>query len=158
MPESQALSNPTASVTEIAAIRITAISSSAQIGGKKYTPKVFSALKTQEPEQAKKRLGVYQKACFQGKRRKIHIHQRAFEAVVGGPFAQYWCIDLGLLHRCTLQPEKITYLHFCVRICYLEQLHLSYIKMFYGNSSPESYITRIRLCRERGNRALVIVL
>ena len=37
------------------------------------------------------------KLVFKGKRRKIHIHQRAFEAVVGDPFAQYWCIDFGLL-------------------------------------------------------------
>ena len=42
--------------------------------GKKYTPKVFSARKTQVPQQAKKRFGVYQKACFQGKKKEIHIH------------------------------------------------------------------------------------
>ena len=41
------------------------------IGEKKeYTPKVFSALKTQVPQQAKKRFGVYQKACFQGKKKE----------------------------------------------------------------------------------------
>ena len=62
-----------------------------------YTPKVFSALKTQAPQQAKKRFGVYQKACFQGKKEKIHFHQSAFKVVVGDPFAQYWCIDFGLL-------------------------------------------------------------
>ena len=64
---------------------------------KKYTPKVFSALKTRVPQQAKKRFGVYQKACFQEKRREIHIHQRASKVFVGDPFAQYWCIDFGLL-------------------------------------------------------------
>ena len=52
------------------------------------------------PQQAKKGVGVYQNACFQGKkRRKIHIHQRAFKVFVGDPFAQYWCIDVGLLSR-----------------------------------------------------------
>ena len=34
---------------------------------------------------------------FKGKRRKIHIHQRAFKVFVRDPFAQYWCIDFGLL-------------------------------------------------------------
>ena len=66
--------------------------------GKKYTPKVFSALKTQVPQQAKKGLVYAQKLVFKGKRRKIHIHQRAFKVVVGDPFAQYWCIDFGLLY------------------------------------------------------------
>ena len=37
------------------------------------------------------------KLVFKGKRRKIHIHQRAFKVVVGDPFAQYWCSDFGLL-------------------------------------------------------------
>ena len=62
-----------------------------------YTPKVFSALKTQVPQQAKNRFGVFQKPCFQGKRRKISIHQRAFKVFVGDPFAQHWCIDFGIL-------------------------------------------------------------
>ena len=69
--------------------------------GKKYTPKMFSALKTQVPQQAKKRFGVYQKACFQGKKEGkyiyIYIYQRASKVVVGDPFAQYWCIDFGVL-------------------------------------------------------------
>ena len=39
------------------------------------------------------------KLVFMGKRRKIHIHPRAFKVVVGDPFAQYWCIDLGLLYQ-----------------------------------------------------------
>ena len=37
------------------------------------------------------------KLVFKGTRRIIHVHQRAFKAVVGDPFAQYWCIDFGLL-------------------------------------------------------------
>ena len=37
------------------------------------------------------------KLVFKGKRRKIHIHQRAFRVFVGDPFVQYWCMDLGLL-------------------------------------------------------------
>ena len=70
-------------------------------GKKVCTKGVFelsdSALKTQVPQQAKKRFGVYQKACFQGKRKEnTHIHQRSFK-VVGDPFAQYWCLDFGLL-------------------------------------------------------------
>ena len=43
---------------------------------KKYTPKVFSALKTQVPQQAKKRFGVYQKAWSQGKRRTKSIYTK----------------------------------------------------------------------------------
>ena len=92
------------------------------------------ALKSQVPQQAKKRFGVYQKPCFQGKkkentytpkrlqgvcggplfkgkRRKIRIHQSAFKVSVGDPFAQYWCIDFGLVllrrHVCrTKLPRK----------------------------------------------------
>ena len=37
------------------------------------------------------------KLVFKGKKKKIHIHQRTFKVVVGDPFAQYWCIDFGLL-------------------------------------------------------------
>ena len=38
------------------------------------------------PQQAKKRFGVYtKKLVFKGKRRKIHIHQRAFKVFVGDP-------------------------------------------------------------------------
>ena len=47
---------------------------------------------------SQKRGLVYtKKLVFDGKRRKIHIHQRAFKVFVGDPFAQYWCIDFGLL-------------------------------------------------------------
>ena len=46
------------------------------------------------------------KLVFKGKRRKIHIHQRAFKVFVGDPFAQYWCIDFGLLkHGCKNTAE-----------------------------------------------------
>ena len=38
--------------------------------GKKYAPKVLSALKTQVPQQAKERIGVYKKPCFQGKKKE----------------------------------------------------------------------------------------
>ena len=58
---------------------------------------VFSALKTQVPHQAKRGLVYPKKLVFKGKGRKIHIHQRASKVVVGDPFAQYWCIDFGLL-------------------------------------------------------------
>ena len=56
-----------------------------QFGGKKYTPKGFSALKTQAPQQAKKDFGVYQKACFQGKRRKNAYTPKSLQGVCGGP-------------------------------------------------------------------------
>ena len=49
-----------------------------------------------------KRFGVYQKACFKGKRRKVQKHQRAFKVVVGDPFAQHWCIDFGFLFETIL--------------------------------------------------------
>ena len=73
--------------------------------GKKYTPKVFSALKTQVPQQAKKGLVYTKKLVFKGERRKKHIHQRASKVFEGDPFAQYWCIDVGLL---TILHTKIT--------------------------------------------------
>ena len=66
---------------------------------KKCTPKVFSGLKTQVPQQAKKRFGVYHKACFQGKKKEnTYTRQSASQVFVGDPFAQYWCIDFGLLY------------------------------------------------------------
>ena len=37
------------------------------------------------------------KLVFEGKWRKIHIHQRGFKVFVGDPFAQHWFLDLGLL-------------------------------------------------------------
>ena len=65
--------------------------------GKEYTPKVFSALKTQAAQQAKRGLVYTEKLVFKGKEGKMHIHQRASKVFVGDPFAQYWCIDFGLL-------------------------------------------------------------
>ena len=59
--------------------------------GKKYIPKVFSALKAQVPQQAKRGLVYTKKIVFKGKRRKIRIHQSAFKVFVGDPFAQHWC-------------------------------------------------------------------
>ena len=56
---------------------------SASFGGKKYTPKVFSALKTQVPQQAIKRFGVYQKASFQGKEKTYA--PKSLPGVCGGP-------------------------------------------------------------------------
>ena len=38
------------------------------------------------------RFGVYQKACFQGKKEANTYTPR----IVGDPFAQYWCTDFGL--------------------------------------------------------------
>ena len=66
------------------------------VSKKVYTKGVFS-VKTQLPQQAKKRLVYTKQLVFKGKRRKIHVHQGAFKMFVGDPFAQYWCIDFGLL-------------------------------------------------------------
>ena len=55
------------------------------IGGKKYTPKVFSALKTQVSQQAKKRFGVYQKAYFQGKKKENTYTPKRLQGVCGRP-------------------------------------------------------------------------
>ena len=71
--------------------------------GRKYTPKVFSALKTQVLNRQKRCLVYAQKLVLNGKRGKIHIHQRAFKVFVRDPFAQYWCIDFGLLIRVVKQ-------------------------------------------------------
>ena len=51
--------------------------------------KVFSALKTQVPQQAKNRFGVYQKACFQGKKKgpekETTYTPKRLPGVCGGP-------------------------------------------------------------------------
>ena len=76
-----------------------------QSEGKKYTPKGFSALKTQVPQQAKKRFGVYQKACFQGRRKEnTHTHQRAFKVFVWEPLRavlvyRFWPPTQSIVHR-----------------------------------------------------------
>ena len=51
---------------------------------KTYTPKVFSALKTQVPQQAKKRFAVYQKACFQGRKKENTYTPKSLQGVCGG--------------------------------------------------------------------------
>ena len=53
--------------------------------GKKYTPEVCSALKTQVPQQAKKRFGVYQKACFQWKKKENTYTPKSLQGVCMGP-------------------------------------------------------------------------
>ena len=73
------------------------------------TKGVFSS-ESSSASTGKKRFGVYQKACFQRKGRKTHIHQRAFKVVVGDPFAQYWCIELPFLYRTCTKSS----LPFCV--------------------------------------------
>ena len=55
------------------------------IGGKKvYTKGVFSS-ENSSASTGKKGLVYTKKLVFKGKTRKIHIHQRAFKVVVGGP-------------------------------------------------------------------------
>ena len=46
---------------------------------------MFSALKTQVPRQAKKRFGVYPKACFQGKKKENAYTPKSLQGVCGGP-------------------------------------------------------------------------
>ena len=46
---------------------------------------MFSALKTQVPRQAKKSFGVYQKACFQGKKKENAYTPKGLQGVCGGP-------------------------------------------------------------------------
>ena len=53
--------------------------------GQKYTPKVFSGLKIQVPQQAKKRFGVYPKASFQGKKKENTYTPKSLQGVCGGP-------------------------------------------------------------------------
>ena len=70
--------------------------------GKKYTPKVFSALKTQVPQQAKKRFGVYQKACFQGKKKENTYTPKSLQGGFWGPLRaalvyRFWPPKLGAL-------------------------------------------------------------
>ena len=66
-------------------------------GKQVYTKGAFSS-ENSSATTGKKRGLVYTKnLVFKGKRRKIRIHQSAFKVSVGDPFAQYWCIDFGLL-------------------------------------------------------------
>ena len=72
-----------------------------RLEAKKYTPKVFSALKTQVPQQGKRGLVHTKKLVFKGKRRKIRIHQRALKVFVGGPLRaalvyRFWPPNRGL--------------------------------------------------------------
>ena len=53
--------------------------------GNKYTPKVFSALKTQVSRQAKKRFGVYPKPCSQEKKKENAYTLKSLQGVCGGP-------------------------------------------------------------------------
>ena len=54
-------------------------------GGKKvYTKGVFSS-ENSSASTGKKRFGVYQKACFQGKRKEITYTPKSLQGVCGGP-------------------------------------------------------------------------
>ena len=66
-----------------------------------FTPeKVSSALKTQAPQQAKKRFGVYQKACFQAKKKENTYTPKSLQGVCGGP------LRAVLVHRFWPPTEK----------------------------------------------------
>ena len=70
------------------------------IGGKKvYTKGVFGSENSSALTGKKRGLVYTKKPCFQGKRRKKHVHQRASQGFVGDLFAEYWCIDFGRLVR-----------------------------------------------------------
>ena len=70
------------------------------IGGKKvYTKGVFSS-ENSSASTGKREVWCIPKSLFsREKGRKMHIRQSAFKVFVGDPFAQYWCIDLGLLYK-----------------------------------------------------------
>ena len=72
---------------------------SIDFGGKKFTPKVFSALKeNSSASTGKKGVLVYtKKLVFKGKEGKMHMQQRTSKVFVGDPFARYWCADFGRL-------------------------------------------------------------
>ena len=55
---------------------------------------------------------------FKGKRRKIRIDQSAFKVSVGDPFAQYWCIDFGLLWQQHTQTQSLQELITRARVLY----------------------------------------
>ena len=66
-------------------------------GKKEHTKGVFSS-ENSSASTGKKEVWFIPKSLFsREKERKIHIHQRVFTVFVGDPFAQHWCIDLGLL-------------------------------------------------------------
>ena len=46
---------------------------------------VFSSEKIQVPQQAKKRFGVYQKACFQGQKKENTYTPKSLQGVCGEP-------------------------------------------------------------------------
>ena len=54
--------------------------------GKKYTPKVFSALKLKCLNRQEKRFGVYQKASFQGKEKENTYTPKSLQGVCGERF------------------------------------------------------------------------
>ena len=47
--------------------------------------KVFPALKTQVPQQSKKRFGVYQRACFHREKKENTYTPKSLQGVCGGP-------------------------------------------------------------------------
>ena len=53
--------------------------------GRKYTPKVFSALKTQVPQQAKRGLVYTKKLVFKGKKKENTYTPKSLQGVCGGP-------------------------------------------------------------------------
>ena len=54
---------------------------------------MFSVLKSRVPQQARKRFGVYQKACFQGEKQQNTHTPKRLQGVCGGP------LRAALVHR-----------------------------------------------------------
>ena len=63
--------------------------------GKKYTPKLFSALKIQVSQQAKNRFGVYQKAGFNGEKRGKYIYTKEASRCLWGTRLRRFSLTLA---------------------------------------------------------------
>ena len=75
---------------------------------------MFSALKTQVPRQAKKRFGVYQKACFQGEQKENTYTPKSLQGVCGGPLRtvlvyRFWPpVEWNLAKKTTvIRPPRV---------------------------------------------------
>ena len=79
--------------------------------GQKYPPKVFSALKTRVPQQAKRVLVYTKKLVFKVKRRKIQKTPKSLLGVCGGPLCavlvyRFWPPNNGLPNMFVATPKS----------------------------------------------------
>ena len=96
--------------------RVSTSTSGKKSEGKKCTPKVFSALKTQVPQQAKKRFGVYRKACFQGKKKENTYTPKSLQGGCWGPLRavlvyRFWPPKRSVSHNVDLQRGSLALQH-----------------------------------------------